>query len=423
MTLSPASLPLSPALADQAAACSTRIAEALRTPPPRPDADRGPASPRWRGQSLSKGAAGVAILHGLRARAGLAPTEPVDAWLAAATREPLSAGNGAGLWYGAGAVAFALHEAAQGRSLRAKQQLDQSVEKLVRSRLQEAHARIDAAVRPSLREYDLVRGLAGLGAYLLRGRPGGRLLRELLAYLVRLTDPVPADDAAGTHVPGWWTNDLPSGWSPDGCHEGHADLGAAHGITGPLALLSLAHRCGVTVEGQTAAITKISDWLKTWCQEGPAGPWWPERLTLDEVRAGHPKRPGPNRPSWCYGTPGIARALQLAAIATDDQTLQQLAEQAIDRCLIDPQQMARLTDPALCHGWAGVFTTTWYAAADARSPALASHLPHLLHALLDRAPGGSGEPIGLIEGSAGVATSLHLAATGAGGWETCLLIN
>lgn len=35
---------------------------------------------------------------------------------------------------------------------------------------------------------------------------------------------------------------------------GHADLGLAHDITGPLALLARAMRRGITVEGQAAAI-------------------------------------------------------------------------------------------------------------------------------------------------------------------------
>ncbi len=415
---------LSGELTGRAAAVSGHLAETLQEPPP-PEIgeDRGPVSRRWHAQSLSKGAAGVVVLHGLRARAGLGSVEPVHAWLVAATHEPLSIGAGAGLWYGATAVAFGLQEATPDRYQQALRQLDHAVTTLVQSRLQAAHTRMDAARRPSLSEYDLVRGLAGLGTYLLRRDRPEELLRQVLAYLVRLTEPVSAPDEAGTDAPGWWTSDAPSGWHPDACEDGHADLGAAHGITGPLALLALALRAGVTVDGHTEAIDRIAGWLETWRQDGPAGAWWPERLTLDELRAGAPVRPGPNRPSWCYGTPGIARAIQLAALVTGDAARQRRAEDAMGRCLADPAQLARLTDPALCHGWAGVFTTAWHAAADASTGTIADHLPCLLQALLDTTSNSSGEPIGLIEGRAGVAAALHLAATGTGGWETCLLIN
>jgi lantibiotic biosynthesis protein len=422
-TLTTAALPEQ--LRQEAAAVSARLAAALREPPPpETGSDRGPTSSRWRGQSLSKGAAGVAVLHGLRAHAGLGSDETVHAWLRAATREPLSGGGGAGLWYGATAVAFAIVDAAPGLYQQDLRTLDQVVATLVRARLEAARARIDAGGRPPLSEFDLARGLAGLGVYLLRRDAGGAQLRQVLAHLVRLTEPVPARDEAGGTVPGWWTSDSPSGWGPHAVVGGHADLGMAHGISGPLALLALAARGGVTVAGHADAIEKITAWLDAWRQDGPAGPWWPERLTLSDLRAGCPGRLGPARPSWCYGTPGIARALQLAALATGDSARQERAEDAFARCLADRAQLARLADPAVCHGWAGLFATAWHAAVDARTGLLADQLPQLLRALLERAEVWRllDKQIGLIEGSAGVAAVLHGAATGTGGWETCLLI-
>src|SRR5258708_24072929 len=94
----------------RAGALADHLADQLAVPPP-PErgGDRTPASPRWLGQSLARGAAGVAVLHGVRAHAGLGEWERAHAWLTCATREDLSAGEGAGLWFGAPAVAFAIH--------------------------------------------------------------------------------------------------------------------------------------------------------------------------------------------------------------------------------------------------------------------------------------------------------------------------
>lgn len=90
-----------------------------------------------------------------------------------------------------------------------------------------------------------------------------------------------------------------------------------------------------------------------------------------------------------------------------------------------PVQLDRINDPALCHGWAGVLATVWYAAADARSPDLRGHLPRLLDALLAHASDAPpGRLPGLIEGSARIALTLHsLATQTAGGWPICLLLN
>lgn len=405
------------------------LADALSLPPP-PEAgdERGPSSPRWRAQSLANGAAGIAILHGLRGQRHVGAEQMTRAWLACATREDLSAGRGAGLWFGAPAVAFAITTAVPGQCPRAIGRLDAAVTRLVRVRLEAASARMAAAMRPSLAEFDLVRGLAGLGAYLLHRDPNGELIRKVVTYLVRLTEPVPANDPAGAHAPGWWTNDPPSGLPPHAYPGGHADFGTAHGIAGPLALLALAMRRGVTVQGHTKAIETICRWLDAWRHDGPAGPWWPERIGLTEMETGHAiHQDGPARPSWCYGTPGLARAQQLAGLALGEPARQQQAEQALVRCLDDPIQLARMVDPGLCHGWAGLIATVWCAAADAHTSDLGAHLPRLADALLgEHARNGSLPPWqapGLIEGNAGLALTLHTMTTPTGdGWLRCLLL-
>ncbi|MFJ6138624.1 lanthionine synthetase C family protein [Kitasatospora sp. NPDC092286] len=413
------------ALRERAAAVAEHLAAALAVPPDVDfGADTAPGSARWRDQSLSKGAAGVAVLHGLRARAQLADTAPVHAWLARATRDDLSVGTGAGLWFGAPAVAFALTVATPGRYPGAAARLHQAVTRLTADRLTAADQRMDAALRPSPYEFDLTRGLSGLGAYLLRADPGSGLLRRVLVYLVRLTHPIAARDTAGTRAPGWWTAEVPARCDDPAFADGHANLAMAHGIAGPLALLALAAREGVTVDGHHEAVDTICQHLDAWRQASPAGPWWPERITLDELDDGCPHQGGPNRPSWCYGTPGLARAQQLAALALGDTARQRAAEHALASCLADPVQLNRLTDPTLCHGWAGVTATAWHAAADADTPHLSHQVDHLIQRLLDHGHHTAPDALpGLIEGSAGVALTLHSIATaGTDGWTTCLLI-
>ncbi|MBT8227340.1 MAG: lanthionine synthetase C family protein [Dactylosporangium sp.] len=419
MILSEQRLPVSDATTAAADLCDELTAPA----PVNDDGDHSPSSPRWRHQSLSKGAAGVAILHAVRTQTGHGHDRQVHDWLARAVSEDLSAGPGAGLWFGAPAVAFALGTCAPGGYRQTRATLDAAVTRLIQRRLEAAHERIAAAARPSLSEFDLVRGLTGLGAHILAHHPDGGQIRDVLAYLIRLTEPVPAPDEAGTGAPGWWTADPPSGHPQ--VRGGHADQGMAHGIAGPLALLALALRRGITVPGQTVAIDRICGWLDGWRQPGPAGPWWPERIALADLRAGRPTQAGPARPSWCYGTPGLARAQQLAGLTRGDHSRQAAAEHALHRCLADAVQLGRLRDANLCHGWAGVAVTAWYAAADATTPHLTGHLPELLRALVNHADDtGPERLVGLIEGRAGVALTLHTIARGvASPWPTCLLIN
>jgi hypothetical protein len=131
----------------------------------------------------------------------------------------------------------------------------------------------------------------------------------------------------------------------------------AHGIGGPLALLSAATRRGITVTGHRDAIAAICSWLERWRTSQGQKTRWPEAIDRNQLRAGIAANTAPHRPSWCYGTPGIARAVQLAGIATDDNYQAWIAEQALLGCLTDDRHLARLTTTGLCHGSAGLIHT------------------------------------------------------------------
>ncbi|MFL6127110.1 lanthionine synthetase LanC family protein, partial [Actinophytocola sp.] len=208
---------------------------------------------------------------------------------------------------------------------------------------------------------------------------------------------------------------------------GHANLGLAHGIAGPLALMATAARRGITVEGQADAIDRIMSWLDRWrCGAGRQA-WWPGLISRTEWQAQTVRQPGPQRPSWCYGTPGLARAQQLAALALADPRRQAHAEQALAGCVTDDNQLIQLRDVSVCHGWAGLLHATWRTAADAsagsdladRLPALCARLGEHLRRL------GPPADSGLLEGSAGVALVQHATATNTAPvtrWDACLLL-
>ena len=379
----------------------------------------------WSGQSLAEGAAGIALLHIERARTGAGTWQQAHAWITRAAAREVSAADTTGLYLGAPALSYTLHTAADPteRYQQARRTLDQHIHRLAHRRTAAARTRITAGHVGGFREYDLFYGLTGIGALLLRTAPGSSALEEVLHYLVALTRPLLLQ---GRRLPGWWVGHDPRNPDHPSSSGGHANLGIAHGICGPLALLSLAQIRGVTVEGQHEAITTVCDWLDSWKQIGPSGAWWPETVTLNDAATGHPHQRGPARPSWCYGTPGITRAGQLAALATRDPCRQHAFEQALADCLADPAQLAQITDTSLCHGWAGLFQTAWRACRDATSPALAAHLPALADALGQRARPGSVQGPGFLTGDAGTALALATAANDTAptsGWDTCLLIN
>ena len=407
-------------------------------------------APQWWAQSLAVGALGAALLHVHRARTGRAGWNTAHAWLTHATARPVDDGPGSHLHYGAPALAYVLHHAAAdqpGRFARALDVLDARTARLTGARVDAAHRRIDRGDTPALGEFDAIRGLTGLGALWLRRDPDGPHLRGILEYLVRLTDPLPGPD--GPPRPGWWTHLAPNGRRTAEFPDGHANNGLSHGIAGPLALLAVAARAGYRVHGQHAALRRILAWydIHQHTDQAPTEHgreasvtgriWWPYWTTdpnHDPAPGSGPasRESGAGRPSWCYGTPGIARAQHLAGLALADPHRIRTAETALLAAIIAPDLAARLNHAGLCHGLAGALLVTRRAATDSTDPRLydaAHHLQQLAsdHAaqLLALPTTDAGSPLtepGLFDGAAGVALALDDPATPDGQeWDACLL--
>ncbi|WP_438470933.1 lanthionine synthetase C family protein [Streptomyces asiaticus] len=411
------------------------VADLLADPATAPPGSAAAPSNR---QHLAYGPTGIALLHIERAAAGLGSWQRAHDWLAAAARDPFTSGPDSHPFYGAPALAHTLACAADhlpGAYQRARDTLDRQVAADVRRRLAAAHRRIDAGRLPEIAEFDTIRGLAGYGAYFLRLDPTGAEVRAILDYCVRLTEPVVHVSEA---LPGWWTSTGPSGRADDRFPGGHANSGMAHGVGGVLALLALAARHGITVDGHREALRAILAWLDRWHEETGRGLVWPYWVTRDELRTGRLAPSAPRRPSWCYGTAGLARARQLAALALGDTDRQIEAETALVAALTDPAQIKATTDNGLCHGFAGLAHVAARTADDAHPSTvgqLRAAIPPLLTTICP--PGTVPEDAamaairddeagpGFLNGAAGIALALLAPATSTpprSAWDACLLI-
>jgi hypothetical protein len=351
-------------------------------------------------QSLSRGALGTALLHAMRS------DDPAHAQALnrlARAAMPLVDGSSAGIFFGAPALTYVLHVA--GWTGPTMDHLDDVVTAHARARLAAAHQRIDAGQPAAFAEYDLMHGLTGIGALLLTRGTDDDTTRALLAYLVRLTEPLRGADGA-VH-PGWrvWHHhSAPERPGP------HTNAGLAHGITGPLAVLALATQRGIRVPGDHDAIGRILDWLDA--HRRPGGGW--ARWTDDHDD-------GPMAPSWCYGAPGIARAQQAAAIAIGDRQRKAAAEKTLAACLADPAQADALVGEGLCHGAAGVLQAVRRVAANADDPrSFDQNIEYWTNRV--RAARAVQGP-GLLEGMPGVQLAIeHRPGPETPDWDACLAL-
>lgn len=374
---------------------------------------------RTRPQSLAGGAVGIALLHIERAVSGHGDESTAHRWIRAAGSEPVSIGRNANPFHGAPALAFMLHTARPlGSYRRAAAHLDDATITITRQRLAAAHARIDRREPLTMPEFDLVHGLTGLGLHHLHAHPEHPVSHDLVDYLARITEPL----SDSTAQPPWW---LPSGLGgtahPDFPH-GHGNIGTAHGVSAVIALLAYAVLHGHSTPAARNALTALCDWTDHHRQDDPAGTWWPGYVTPDAT----PRR---QRPSWCYGTPGIARAQQLAGLALHDKNRQHRAEDAMLAVLRDTTQLDRLPDIGLCHGKAGLLQSACRMATTStdphRSTQLTAQLSGLAVELTGQLAAGPHDDPELMNGTAGAALALHTAATGTSvtDWDAFLALS
>ena len=366
------------------------------------------------GASLASGLAGTALLH-----ARLSTTDPVFAgaaarhWETAAVHARRYGATSAGIFSSPGGLAASLiigsaylpdpdsHRAVTTRAARWL-----SARALALARCREEHLRAGGAGTPwSI--YDAINGLAGIGRVLLAALTLGHDMAEpgLLAALETLTTMIGARHG---NRPGWW---LPASEHPPTVTvhpSGAATTGMAHGIAGPLALLATAHTAGCSVAGQRTAIQDAAQWLLRWRTNTTSS--WPPYVTGDELDSDTAQPTTGRRDAWCYGAPGIGRALTLAGRALADPQLTEAGDTAIASLAERPTELWDVEGPTLCHGHAGVLqsaATSQDSTADRATAAVTEAFnPRLAFAFQHLDNGTAAEDPGLLTGSAGVALAL-----------------
>jgi hypothetical protein len=208
--------------------------------------------------------------------------------------------------------------------------------------------------------------------------------------------------------------------------HGNLNCGLAHGIPGPLALLALALSRGIAVPGVEETVDRCVEWLIAHRADDQWGVNWPYAvaLTPEGLPARGAPSDGPSRAAWCYGAPGVARALWLAGVARDQSDWRNLAIEAMKSVYRRPAAARFIDSPTFCHGVAGLLQVTLRfandtglpvfteAAADLTETILAAHEPGSLLGYRNWEPGGTRvDQPGLLDGAPGVLLTLLAAST------------
>ncbi len=286
-------------------------------------------------------------------------------------------------------------------------------------------------------DYDIISGAAGVFAYLVTLEvPTDEVLgaiRILVQYLIWLADSDNQEPRERWYIaPQWLSTDDERQQYPNG----NLNCGLAHGIPGPLAALSIAWNVGYRFAGLREAIVSLSQWVLRHQMADEWGINWPYMVPFSVPEAANGLPWLPARAAWCYGAPGIARALWLAGVALDDETLRQRAIEAMETVLRRPIVARGMASPNLCHGIAGLLQICLRFAHETGNETIRQHIPLLVTQILDLfdpefalgfrdldADGVGIDETTWLTGASGTALALLAAATAVPpDWDRMLLI-
>ncbi|MDH6246091.1 lanthionine synthetase C family protein [Mycobacterium sp. OTB74] len=315
--------------------------------------------PQWAGYGLAQGYAGLALLFGHLDRCF-----PGDGWDRVAHRHLEIAAHDAasrgylppGLSAGLSGLAFAASYLSQGgaRYQRLLATLDQALIDQLKPLI--ANVREQRHGVP-VNAFDLISGLSGAGVYLLSRRESPdaeEVLDQLVDALIELS--LEDDGLPRWHTPRHLSssNDVMLEQLP----HGYLNCGLAHGIPGPLAVLSLSRLAGLTCAGLDEAIHRFAAWILAHRLDDQWGINWPAGVGLLPASDGGfriaPVEPPQARAGWCYGSPGVSRSLYLAGLALRSREYCDLAAAAAEAVLRRPVAMRWIDSPTFCHGVAGL---------------------------------------------------------------------
>ena len=296
-------------------------------------------SPGEHDPSLAGGQAGLALLYAWLAKAGRNPEASDLAWqcLDRAIETVATDAMGSSFWEGFVGIAWAA----------------ELVDRFLNPDGEDCNAAVDDVLLrllsgPARRwaaPHDLLAGVTGLGVYALERYPRPSAV-ECLHRVVERLDESAQHDQHGIY---WWTP--PTGiWEPKEREEypsGRVDLGVAHGVTGAIGLLGAL--CGAGVEQVMARplLEGAVRWLLAQGVATEAGPTFPVWVAPGFA-------PGPARCAWCYGDPGVAVALWMAARGAGEPDWAREAVALACRAAERPATETGVVDASFCHGAAGL---------------------------------------------------------------------
>ena len=193
-------------------------------------------------------------------------------------------------------------------------------------------------------DYDLISGLVGYGVYALERLDQPAARRCLKNVIDRLDETA---EKRGDEITWFTAPHLLPEWQRKEHPKGYYNLGLAHGVPGVIVLLAHADSAGVQRRKSKKLLRGAVNWLLRRKSLARVGSCFSSRIGPDLKET-------PTRCAWCYGDPGVASALFLAARLCREKDWE---KEALEIALHASEQKgdeSGVKDAGICHGAAGL---------------------------------------------------------------------
>ena len=204
-------------------------------------------------------------------------------------------------------------------------------------------------------DFDVMIGLSGVANYLLifyEEEHIRKVIVEIIKYFINLTSEV---NFLQYNLPNYYVNnenqftDFDKQMYKKGCFN----FSLSHGIAGPMLIMSKALKLGIELKGQKDAIELMLDDIIEYSYVNNLGyRQFTGRISLEKYLNKDMDMLN-SRASWCYGAPGIGKAIYIACDIIKNNEAKEVADSSLEFLVKYPDKW-ELNSPTICHGLAGL---------------------------------------------------------------------
>ena len=202
--------------------------------------------------------------------------------------------------------------------------------------------------------FEIIKGLSGPLRYFIQfdDEKMKNMAKQIIDVFIKRSKEI---TILNHNITGWhyYPSKIEEAFMDIDASNGCINYGVSHGMGGPLATLSIAHKSGLHSDMLIDVINGlISEYMNALYYINDIA-YWPGRVNFEQYIGAEDMQKSPGRMSWCYGSVGILRTIYMSGDLVCDESIKKFAlDELIKIAKMDLSEY-QLFQPIVCHGYIG----------------------------------------------------------------------